>query len=125
MQAIIAAFRAAGERAVDLIGSPPARGAWTAASALEGYTVGALAGHVLLATARLEIVLDEVEPVGDGPIGLAAFYGANRIDDGDEIDTGLHPVIRALASETAGRGPDAVVADLAAVLEGLRTRLPR
>ena len=118
------AFFAAGEATAAAVASPEVAGAWSEPSALAGYRVGELAGHVLLATARLEAVLAEDLEGGATVVDLAGFYGANRIDDPAGADAGLHPLIRAAGAQAAEPGPDAVAAELRAVLDRLRGVLP-
>ena len=84
-----------------------------------------LAGHVLVATARLEAVLAEEPRADPTVVDLAGFYGPNRVDEPGQADAGLH------AAHPGGRrrrrrdpGPDAVAAELRAVLDRLRAVLP-
>ena len=122
MDHVVEAFFAAGAATAAVVGSPEVAAAWDEPSALTGYRVGELAGHTLLATARLEAVLaEEVEP--RTVVDLAGFYGPNRVDDPTDTDAGLHPLIRAAAADVAQSGPDAVAAELRAVLDRLQDGL--
>jgi hypothetical protein len=120
---LVDAFSAAGQATAAVVGSPEVAAAWDARSALEGYRVGELAAHTLLATARLEAVLAEAPPAEPTVVDLAGFFGPNRVDDAG-IDAGLHPLIRAAAADAAERGPEAVAVELGAVLDRLRAVLP-
>jgi uncharacterized protein (TIGR03083 family) len=122
VEQVVDAFFAAGAATAAVVGAPEVAAAWSAPSALTGYRVGELAGHTLLATARLETVLtEEVEP--DTVVDLAGFYGPNRVDDAAGVDDGLHPLIRAAAADVARGGPDEVAAELRAVLDRLQDLL--
>jgi uncharacterized protein (TIGR03083 family) len=114
------AFFLAGEATASVVGSPEVAAAWSAPSALADYRVGELAGHTLVATARLELVLGEEEPVGATVVDLPTFYGTNRVDDPATTDGGFHPLIRAVGAESAERGPEAVAAELRGTLDRLR-----
>ena len=120
MQRITDAFFLAGEATASVVGSPEVAAAWSAPSALADYRVGELAGHTLVATARLELVLGEEEPVGATVVDLPTFYGTNRVDDPATTDGGFHPLIRAVGAESAERGPEAVAAELRGTLDRLR-----
>jgi uncharacterized protein (TIGR03083 family) len=110
----------AGEATVAVVGSPEVAAAWSAPSALAEYQVGELAAHTLVATARLELVLREDEPRGATVVDLPAFYGTNRVDDPSVTGAGYHPLIRAVAAESAGRGPAAVADELRGTLGRVR-----
>ncbi len=124
MRPVVEAFSLAGEATASLVASPEVAAAWERPSALTGYATGELAAHVLLATARLRDVLRDDEPTGATAVGLAAFYGPNRLDDPTDPDAGLHPLIRRAAADAAGRGPGAVAAALGEVVAELTARLP-
>jgi uncharacterized protein (TIGR03083 family) len=116
----VEAFFLAGEATAAVVGSPEVAAAWSAPSALADYRVGELVGHTLVATARLELVLSEEEPVGATVVDLPTFYGTNRVDDPSTTDGGFHPLIRAVGAESAERGPEAVAAELRGTLDRLR-----
>jgi uncharacterized protein (TIGR03083 family) len=116
----VEAFFLAGEATTAVVGSPEVAAAWSAPSALAGYQVGELAAHTLVATARLELVLREEEPSGATVVDLPTFYGTNRVDDPSTTDGGYHPLIRAVAAESAEHGPEAVAGELRSTLDRLR-----
>ncbi len=117
------AFFLAGEATAAVVGSPEVAAAWSAPSALADYRVGELAAHTLVATARLELVLGEEQRPGATVVDLPTFYGTNRVDDPSITDAGHHPLIRAVAGESAGRGPEAVARELRSTLDRLRPAL--
>ena len=95
--------------------------AWTDPSALDGFTVGGLVAHELIATERTALVLEEPAPDAGAVelVGLPDFYGPNRIDDPAELAGGLPALLRQGASARAEAGPVPVVGELA----GLGARL--
>jgi mycothiol maleylpyruvate isomerase-like protein len=119
----VAAFLAAADDAAGVLGSEAVAQRWDEPSAVDGFTVGGLAAHVLTATARTEQVLDEPEPAMAEIVDVARFYGANRVAAPGDTEQGLHPVVRRLAADDAARGPDATVSDFTALVERLRERL--
>ena len=121
--AVVTAFLAAADDAAGVLGSDAVAQRWDEPGAVDGFTVGGLAAHVLTATARTEQVLDEAEPAMAEIVDVARFYGANRMAGREDADQGLHPVVRRLAADDAARGPDAIAAEFTALVERLRARL--
>ena len=117
-------FFAAAGATLDVLARDEVARRWPDASAIERFTVGGLAAHVLVATGRTEQVLDDPEPVGAELVDVARFYAGNRVDDPTDLEQGLHPLIRETAEDGAARGPEAVRDDFAALVERLRVRLP-
>ena len=75
------AFFAATDAAAEALAHPEVAARWDEPSRLDGMTVGAVAAHLAAGLDRFEALLAAPEP-SDGPDhDLAAFYGANRIDD--------------------------------------------
>lgn len=101
----VRAFLDAAECTAALLGHDDVAAAWERPSALDGFTVGGLAGHVYGGIRRVEVGLDE--PLPDPPrwVTVAEFYGVNRVDDPDELATGLHPFIRDDGERRAAWGP--------------------
>ena len=104
---------------------PEVAAGWSAPSALEGLTVGAVVAHLVLATERTATVLEAEPPSGDEvrAVGLADFYGPNRIDDRASLEDGLPAFVRDSAAAKSEAGPEAVVAELAALGPRLRPLL--
>ena len=115
-------FLSAAAWALEIVRRTEVAAAWAEPSALAGYTVGGLAGHLLGATGRLEWALDQEAPAGD-MLDVASFYGLNRIEN-DDIDAGSHPFIRDDGAKRGEAGAAAVAAELEAVVARRRTRLP-
>lgn len=118
------AFFEACELASEVLNDETVAERWRDASALEGFTVGGIAGHLYAATRRFEVALDEPipEPVKVG--GLAEFYSLNRVDDPEDLAAGLHPLVREDGERRAEYGPEAVAERFRELVSRLKTRLP-
>jgi uncharacterized protein (TIGR03083 family) len=98
---------------------------WAEPSALDGYSVGGLAAHIHMGLRRLEASLDEALPDEPTTVGVAEFYGANRVDDPSELAAGLHPYLRQEGEQRAARyGPAGVHRRFVELVARLRDRLP-
>lgn len=120
----VGAFLDAADCAAALLGDPAVAEAWGRPSALVGFTVGGLAGHIYGGVRRLEVGLDEALPDAPRTVGVVEFYGINRVHSPDDLDTGLHPLLRDDGERRAEWGPAVVHERLAEVVERLRDRLP-
>jgi len=94
--------------------------AWDAPSALEGYKVGALVGHVYSSTSAVERYLDQDPPAEGPPEPGVTYYAGLSSPTGADA---LHAGIRERGKRQAERGAAALVADLRALAERLSTRL--
>jgi len=103
----------------DLVNSDAVAGAWNEPSALAGYTVAGLVGHVLSAASAVERYLD-LEPGTDAPIARGVYY-ASVPTPHDASD--LHREIRARGESLGRRGQRAITEELDALGSRLRTRL--
>ncbi|HEX7167785.1 MAG TPA: maleylpyruvate isomerase N-terminal domain-containing protein [Acidimicrobiales bacterium] len=125
MNGVIEAFRDAGGAFSALVERDSARRAWQAPSAVDGYTVGGLVAHTLIATRRLADVLDLDEPDAGLAVDLPAFYGANRVDTRADLGDGsLHAILRANGEELAQSGHANVVGQVRTVVAEVAERLP-
>ena len=95
--------------------------AWTKASALEGYDVGSLVGHVVSATGALERYLDG-DPATSAPITAARYY-ASLPAPADAAE--LHRQVRERGQAIGREGPAEVLDRLDALARRLRDRLER
>ncbi len=108
--------------AEDLIGDPRVAERWAGPSALQGYTVGGLAGHLARAVLTADRYLDSSTP---GPVTTdAAGYFVAVLADHDPVDSDLHRRVRARGEAAAQAGPAALVAELGAARDRLADRLP-
>lgn len=120
--AVADTFWRALDAAADAVARPEVAAAWTGPSALDGLSVGGVVAHLLAATERTALVLeaDPPAPADTRVVGLAEFYGPNRIDDRSELDDGLPALLRSGAEARAADGATAVVGALAALAPRLR-----
>lgn len=75
------AFFAAAEAFDRLLEAPEVTARWEEPSALDGYTVGAIVGHVNAALAWTEPMLDTPEPSDLRPIRLGNYYADLKITE--------------------------------------------
>lgn len=97
---------------------------WADASALGGFTVGGVAGHLYGAVRRFEVALDEPPADAVRVVGLTEFYGQNRVGRAAELDDGLHALIREDGERRAQQGPQAVIERFSKLAARLDERLP-
>lgn len=113
-------FLDTGRVAADLLARPEVEAAWDGPSALRGFTVRGLAGHLLRATGSVAAYLDRPEPDGE-PISAASYYSI-AVDEPD-LDSEIHRAIRQRGEEQAAGGYEAVRAEAYEVLDRLAQRL--
>lgn len=103
------------DAAVAVVRRDEVRAAWTSPSALDGLTVGALVAHLLIAAERTALVLEAPAPETGAVrvVGVAEFYGPNRIDDVADLADGLPALLRRGAQDRAAAGFEAVTDELA------------
>jgi hypothetical protein len=97
---------------------------WDAPSVLEMWSVAGLSGHiarsVLLLPGILDAPLDEASPLAS-----AVDYFVTALSEPDlEVTSDMAAMIRDRGLESAGRGPDDLLARYDDVLVGLKTTLP-
>jgi uncharacterized protein (TIGR03083 family) len=120
----VPAFFSACELALGVVGSEQVAERWEDDSALDGFSVGALAAHLYTAIRRLESALAQPEPTAPRVVArIADFYGPNRIDEIGQLDDAFHVAIRAEGAERAGRGADTVAEKLEALIGRLQADL--
>lgn len=124
MDDLTAAFFEAGEAFSALIDDPAVVGAWSGPSALEGYTVGGVVGHVNVAVGWLVPLLDTAEPADARPIRPGHYYTGMKLDPSPSARNPMHDVVRDMSEQTGARGPEANASQFGALLETLRKRLP-
>jgi uncharacterized protein (TIGR03083 family) len=118
------AFFEAADMASGVLADEAIARSWSEPSALQGFSVGGLAGHLYAAARRLEVALDEPIPESPVSVGLAEFYGVNRVEHPDELIQGLHPVIRQDGEQRAQQGPHQLTTRFIDLIARLRARLP-
>jgi hypothetical protein len=113
-------------RAADAIASPEVAAAWDADSALEGYAVAGLAGHLARAVLTVETYLDRApDGVEDDASALtdASGYLAAVLGEEDPVSSDLHRGVRLRGAETAADGPSALAAAVRDTVARLGGRL--
>jgi hypothetical protein len=119
-------FLTCANRAADAIGAPEVAAAWETPSALEGYTVAGLAGHLARAVLTVETYLDRADaaaPTSAEGLTDASGYLVAVLGDADPIRSDLHTGVRRRGEETAADGPAALAARVRETTERLHLRL--
>jgi hypothetical protein len=113
-------------RAADAIASPEVAAAWDAGSALEGYAVAGLAGHLARAVLTVETYLDRApDGVEDdaGALTDASGYLVAVLGEEDPVSSDLHRGVRLRGAQTAADGPSALAAAVRDTVARLGGRL--
>ncbi len=100
------------------IASPAVVTRWTAPSALTGYSIAGLCGHLARAVLGVERYLDARVPA-DADAMDAAGYFAHVLAGHDPVDSAFHEQVRRRGEQEADAGPEA----LADRLESARSAL--
>lgn len=117
-------FLAAAARAERLIASDRVAERWERPSALDGYRVGALAGHLARAVLTVARYLDRpVPPDEHEPIDAAGYF-VRVLASHDPVDSDLHRRVRERGAQEAAEGPAPLVAQLARTRRELADRFP-
>jgi hypothetical protein len=119
----IAVYLDALDWALGLVRSEPVRQAWDRPSALDRYSTGGVAAHLVGGVQRLHQLLGEPEPTDRRRVELGEFFGPNRVDDPADDDA-LFVLLRSGAEEMAAAGPAALVSRGETVAHQLAARLP-
>ena len=115
-------FLMTAELAERLIGSDEVADRWNDDSALDGYTVGGLAGHLARAVLTVERYLAETGDVEGDPTD-AAGYIVRTLGSHDPVASDFHSGVRARGEETASKGPTRLVRLLQDSRASLATQL--
>lgn len=109
-------------RAAGLVSSDEVRARWDEASALQGYTVAGLAGHLGRAVLTVEKYLGAGGTDAPGRMNAARYFAA-ILGDHDPIGSGFHGQVRARGEETAAAGAEALAQAVLDSCERLRNQL--
>jgi uncharacterized protein (TIGR03083 family) len=115
---IRSAFLEASQLAIDLIASDPVAERWTEPSALPGYDIAGLSGHLGRGLGTPLIYLAEPIPAEENVITPGQYFASV-----DSDDDALHASIRARGSAASAGGQGGLVAELDRTLGTLTTRL--
>ncbi|MEY9846473.1 uncharacterized protein (TIGR03083 family) [Streptacidiphilus sp. BW17] len=116
-------YLAAAEAAVSLLAHQSVADAWEKPSALAGYAVSGLAGHLAGQVNVVAKALDGPEPDTE-PVALLDYFLQASWIDADQ-DGEVHRGIRGSGDQYAEVGPQALATRTAEVLDRLRRDLPR
>ncbi|MEZ0110775.1 hypothetical protein ABH920_004790 [Catenulispora sp. EB89] len=117
-------YLAAAEAAANLLAHPAVAQAWDEPSALAGYTVSGLAGHLAGQVNVVAKVLDgsDLDPATEPVAALDHLLNARWLNA--EPDGEVHLTIRASGAQYAEVGPKLLAEQTADVLDRLRRDLP-
>jgi hypothetical protein len=122
-ESLTALFADMADCAADIVACDPVAVNWAKDSALAGYTVGGLCGHLARAVFTVEQYLHQEPPQGDTTVVDAAQYFAAVLGHDDPEDSALHAGIRERAQETAQVGPQALAVAIRTTATHLRNAL--
>ncbi len=108
----------------NVLASHGVRSRWNSPSALSGYEVSALAGHLARAVLVVEGYLDAPEPGEGREPSTAAGYFAVVLGNDDPVESEFHAAVRRRGAEAAADGPDALLASVRTATARLGDRLP-
>jgi hypothetical protein len=111
-------FLIAAHHARDLVADSRVAGAWSAPSALDRMSVGALAGHLSRAVLTVRQYLTGAAPSDDMEVTSAAGY-LGWLTRQSDLDSALHAGVRQRSEAAAADGPAAVVHAVDAALDHL------
>jgi hypothetical protein len=116
------AFLDAATAAADLLDHPAVAASWHGPSALEGFAVSGLAGHLARQIFHVATVPAQ-EPPDEAPITLLEHYTRSAWVDAD-LDDEVNVRIRGDSEREAADGPQALATQARRTLGGLRETLP-
>lgn len=116
-------FLETGAVAARLLGSEATTARWDDPSALEGYTVGGLAGHLARGVLTVDTYLARPAPSPETATTDAAGYFVALVRDHDPVESELHRAVRKRGRRAAADGPAALSAAVTDALQRLRPRL--
>ncbi|MEU8073802.1 maleylpyruvate isomerase N-terminal domain-containing protein [Catellatospora citrea] len=121
MSAVREAYLQAATSVATLVGDPAVAEAWAKPSALAGFTVAGLAGHLAAQVVNVPRVLRAPAPDGP-PVALAEHYGRVRWI-GADLDADVNVQIRLGGEAVAAGGPRALVEQTGLAVSELRALL--
>jgi uncharacterized protein (TIGR03083 family) len=122
-EAVVPTFLSAGDWFLEIAGRDEVAAKWSDKSALSGYTIGGIVGHVGAAVAWLGPLL-ETAPSSDVPVmRLGDYYAPLVVRKPGDFDGELHTAARAQGERGSQRGPSETVARLRTRIDSLRQQL--
>jgi hypothetical protein len=120
---ILTAFLGAAEQVEAVLASTAVAEHWDDPSALEGYTVAGLAGHLARGVLTVERYLDAPAPPDATEATDAAGYITAVLGDHDPVDSGFHQSVRARSLDTSRAGASALAREVGRARLALHERL--
>jgi len=118
------AFIATGMDLLELVARPEVAAKWNEPSALESWSVRALAGH---AVGPLELIITDCErpePATARLRGIVEYTRMARLEKREDLDFEAHHLIKTMAEERAANGPELLVEEASRWIEELKWMLP-
>lgn len=109
---ILSCFLAMAARVEGILGSKAVAEHWDHPSALEGYTVAGLAGHLARGVLTVEQYVEAPDPPQIVDATDAAGYMTAVLGAHDPIDSDLHRAIRARSFDASAAGASALVREV-------------
>lgn len=122
---IVELFTGTAALVAELLAAGDTAATWQQPSALEGYTVAGLAGHLARGVLTVETYLEEPAPPTGQPGSDAVDYLVTTLADHDPVDSELHRRVRERGRETAAGGAAALAEEVLGAQQRLRERLAR
>lgn len=120
---ILAAFLGTAERVERMLGSKKVAEHWEDPSALEGYTVAGLAGHLARGVLTVEKYIDAPAPTQNAELTDAAGYLTTVLGTHDPLDSDFHRAVRARSFEASRAGASALSREVGRVRQQLSHQL--
>lgn len=120
---ILAAFLGAAEQVERMLGSKAVAEHWEDPSALEGYTVAGLAGHLARGVLTAEQYLEAPAPPENSEVTDAAGYMTTVLGTHDPIDSDFHRAVRTRSFEASRLGALALAREVGRARQQLAQHL--
>jgi uncharacterized protein (TIGR03083 family) len=123
-ETVLPSFRTAGEWFAEFAGRDEVVQRWAEPSALTGYSIGGLVGHVAAAVGWLGPLLETTDPGGEVPVWSVADYLAPfPVHSQADLEGPLHTAARAQGERSAQRGPKETLTRFVERFDTVVTRL--
>ena len=120
---VLGIFLEMAERVEGILGSEAVAKHWQDPSALEGYSVAGLAGHLARGVLTVEKYLEAPAPFEDAGVTDADGYMVAVLGTHEPVDSDFHRAVRARSLDTAAGGAAALVREVREARQQLSRRL--
>jgi hypothetical protein len=120
---ILSSFLGTAARVEGILGSKAVAAHWDDPSALEGYTVAGLAGHLARGVLTVEQYVDAPAPPPNVEATDAAGYMTAVLGSDDPVDSDLHRAVRARSFAVSAAGASALAGEVGRARQRLSQRL--